>query len=236
MAVPPQLVNPLIDAIAASDVDELITLLASLFRPPTLRNTSGEELVFHTITWAVAEPESIGAALTAAGLDGDDDEWRLTEDTPGMRDAIMTTVRFDASDGVLVAETNSDERAAHITEVIADALPSARLLHDERRTFDDVRADRLDDEYLDDDDASGGLDPDDPEIRRMLDEFVKAKEIEWVDEQIPALGGRTPREAVADPIGREEVIQLLASLPEPPPGEVGAFSAARLRAHLGLDD
>ena len=59
----------------------------------------------------------------------------------------------------------------------------------------------------------------------------------WVDEQIPALGGRTPRQAVADPIGREEVLQLLASFPEPndagPGGAIG-MNPARIRSLLGL--
>ncbi len=35
----------------------------------------------------------------------------------------------------------------------------------------------------------------------------------WLDQEIPALGGRSPREAVEDPIGREEVRQLLARIP-----------------------
>ena len=47
MSTPLQLVNPFIDAIAAGDVDELTALLAQMLRPPQLRNTSGEELVFH---------------------------------------------------------------------------------------------------------------------------------------------------------------------------------------------
>ncbi len=59
----------------------------------------------------------------------------------------------------------------------------------------------------------------------------------WVDEHIPALGGRTPRQAVQDPIGREEVLQLLASFPEP--GDAGSggpigMSPDRIRSLLGL--
>jgi hypothetical protein len=37
-------------------------------------------------------------------------------------------------------------------------------------------------------------------------------------------------------VGREDVRRLLATFPEPPPGDVGGFRASRLRAHLGLDD
>jgi hypothetical protein len=49
----------------------------------------------------------------------------------------------------------------------------------------------------------------DPEIRRQIEEQFK-KEIEgWVRTKVPALGGRTPLQAVADPDGREMVEALL---------------------------
>ena len=233
VSVPLQLVNPLIDAIATGDTDELISVMAAVFRPPTLRNTAGEELAFHAIAWTVDDPDELPEALVAAGFtpDGDDGHaWTLTEDTPGMSDAIVTTLRFDAETRVLLAETNSDERAARVIELISTAVSSAQLLDDQRRELDEVR-----DAYDDDVDNEDRLDPNDPAVRRALDEFVRAKEIEWLDQQIPALGGRTPREAVADPVGRDDVRTLLASFPELPPDEVGGFRASRLRAHLGLD-
>jgi hypothetical protein len=77
-------------------------------------------------------------------------------------------------------------------------------------------------------------DMDDPAIRAALAEYVAAFEESWLDESIPALGGRTPREAAADPIGREELTRLLASFPVPEPGDVGAMDPDRLRAALGL--
>jgi hypothetical protein len=38
-----------------------------------------------------------------------------------------------------------------------------------------------------------------------MEEFVK----KWIDEKIPALDGKTPREAVKTPEGREKVEELL---------------------------
>jgi Antitoxin Xre/MbcA/ParS C-terminal toxin-binding domain len=75
---------------------------------------------------------------------------------------------------------------------------------------------------------------DDPAIRAALAEHIAGYERRWLDESIPALGGRTPREAADDPIGREELTRLLASFPVPAPGEVGAMDPDRLRAELGL--
>ncbi len=49
----------------------------------------------------------------------------------------------------------------------------------------------------------------DPEIRRQIEAQVQ-KQIEgWVNTKVPALGGRTPLQAVADPDGREMVEALL---------------------------
>ncbi len=231
LSAPPQLVNPFLDAIAADDVDELIALLAQMLRPPQLRNTSGEELVFHTTRWQIAETDDLHARLAAAGFVGDDDgEWNLTEDTSSMRDAILATLHLDADDDVLRAETNSDERASMVRTVVDDALPTAKFLGDQRREFDELRAE------MSDDDESGLLDPNDPEVRQMMEEMMRTKEIEWLDQEVPALDGRTPRASVTDPIGREKVARLLASFPEPQPGGFVGFSPSRLRAHLGLDD
>ena len=71
-------------------------------------------------------------------------------------------------------------------------------------------------------------------IRAALAEHIAGYERRWLDESIPALGGRTPREAAGDPIGREELTRLLASFPVPGPDDVGAMDPDRLRAELGL--
>lgn len=49
----------------------------------------------------------------------------------------------------------------------------------------------------------------DPEIRSQLQEHLQRQVEAWVDQKVPALGGRTPREAVKDPDGREIVESLL---------------------------
>ncbi|MFT3854426.1 MAG: DUF2384 domain-containing protein [Ilumatobacteraceae bacterium] len=78
------------------------------------------------------------------------------------------------------------------------------------------------------------VDKDDPVIRDMLAECVADYERHWLDEPIPALGGRTPRDAAGDPIGREELGRLLASMPVPDDDQVGAMNPERFRVVLGL--
>jgi hypothetical protein len=49
----------------------------------------------------------------------------------------------------------------------------------------------------------------DPEIRRQVEVQVQKQVEGWVRTKVPALGGRTPLQAVADPVGREMVEALL---------------------------
>jgi hypothetical protein len=103
--------------------------------------------------------------------------------------------------------------------------------------------------WLDDDDerrtieeAIEDVDPDalpaqpelDPAMRQVLADVIAAHESPWLDQSIPALGGRTPREAAADPVGREELEHLLDGLPPSGPDDVGAMNTQRLRDALGL--
>ena len=72
-----------------------------------------------------------------------------------------------------------------------------------------------------------------PEAATILDQFIRDYEQKWLDEPIPALSGRTPREAAADPTRRDDLIRLLDSFPDAN-GEPGAMDRDRLRAALGL--
>jgi cell division protein FtsX len=50
----------------------------------------------------------------------------------------------------------------------------------------------------------------DPDVRKQLQATLQKQVQGWVHERIPALGGRTPIEAVRDPDGKEAVEALLA--------------------------
>ena len=78
------------------------------------------------------------------------------------------------------------------------------------------------------------LDPGDPEVATMLDEFIREYEAKWLDEPIPALDGHTPRQAADDPTRRGDLIKLLDSFPADE-GAPGRMSVERLRSALGLE-
>jgi hypothetical protein len=70
----------------------------------------------------------------------------------------------------------------------------------------------------------------------VLEDTIRRKEESWLDEQIPALGGLTPRQAVSDPTRREDLITLLNEFDrtEDLPPQTLSFDASRLRKALGL--
>jgi hypothetical protein len=76
-----------------------------------------------------------------------------------------------------------------------------------------------------------------PEAQAALRRFTKAHYDSWPDQKIPALGGRTPKEAVRDPDGREMVEALLLDFERKSaplgPGPA-AFDFDHLRERLGL--
>jgi hypothetical protein len=107
-----------------------------------------------------------------------------------------------------------------------------RVIDDSRRPIHDTReAAELAEEMGP---PEGALDPDDPEVAAMLDEFIREYEAKWLDEPIPALDGHTPRQAADDPTRRGDLIKLLGSFPADD-GTAGRMSAERLRVALGLE-
>ena len=129
-------------------------------------------------------------------------------------------------------ETNSEERMDRVLATLVRIDPTMRVLDDSRRPIRDAReAAELAAQLPAAEDA---LDPGDPEVAAMLDEFIREYEAKWLDEPIPALDGHTPRQAADDPTRRGDLIKLLDRFPavEDSPGRM---SAERLRSALGLE-
>ncbi len=76
-----------------------------------------------------------------------------------------------------------------------------------------------------------------PEVRQKLAEMMAAHWESWVDQPIPMLGNRTPRDAIKDSDGREIVESLVIQAERHgqntnPPANPAVF--IRLRERLGL--
>lgn len=227
VAVSGPVVDGLLDALDGRNPFRLAHLVGSTFAPPRLQNSDGQDLVFHELIWQVADLGVARAALAASGLaDDGDDRYSLVRDSENRRDTIIANLSLD--EGRLRATVNSDERATEVRALVAGLLPDATVVDDDVRRLDEVMASTDDD---DDERAEPSLD--DPAVRELVADHIARYEQQWLDEPIPALRGRTPRDAADDPIGRHELEQLLATFP--PGDEPTMMSAARIRTALGLD-
>lgn len=226
--IPREAVPDLLDTIASQDVDLLAEFLGRLFRPPRMSNTDGDDLELHTIRWHIGDPDGVDAALRNAGLHPGDDgsSWHMAKPREDAPDTIIAALTLDGDE--LVAEVNSVQRADLLRITIATALPSATFIDDDVRSLDDALADH------DPEAPNGMMDPNDPAVRELMAHMMADYERRWLDEEIPALGGRTPRDAVTDPIGREQVEQLLASFPVPDGSDAGVMNPDHIREALGL--
>jgi len=73
----------------------------------------------------------------------------------------------------------------------------------------------------------------DPEMVEFMAQHMREYEQRWLDMELAALDGHTPRQAAADPTRRGDLQQLLASF-DAMPSQPGGMSADRLRVLLGL--
>ncbi len=192
---------------------------------PRLVNTDGDELQPQTATFSVA------------------DWFRLT-DALGARDDIETEtedrwvwLRRSATGNTILA---SLERV--VDELLVD-VNSARRLTALRSWLEAIAGVSFEGaREADGDDlprrGQASLSSADltPESLADLQAHVDALTMQWLDERVPALGNKTPREAVRTPEGRQAVLHLIRSWPDPV-GMPGARTPReRLRRELGLPE
>ena len=227
------------------DADMLATWYGQAVAPPTLLNREGEPTVLCRVELATeAPPDDVRAALDGAfDSAGEDDTWTATWTAHDGDEVVRGHVSLGA--GGIVIDTNSVERLERLLGTVTSAVPDATVVADERTDPREamLRA-RLHPEIDEDDEAAFGSDldhenePVPPEVEDALEDFIRQKEMAWVDESIPALGGLTPRQALDDPTRREDLLTLLREMDDRPaahPGGGRGFEASRIRALLGLE-
>ena len=73
----------------------------------------------------------------------------------------------------------------------------------------------------------------DPAMQAALADYTAKYETKWLDMELPALRGMTPRQAADDPTRREDLIRLLAGMPRT--DDPTKMDAGRLARALGLE-
>jgi hypothetical protein len=222
--VPPGTESRMLEVLDECDGPALLRHVAARSRPPQLA-VAGEEDDRMRDCRAVLEVVDPGRAR--AVLDGryrphGDDLWLATTEVADGEHRVLGTLILSGVQ--LGVDTMTGPRLDTILGELRTALPDARLVSDRRRP---LRPDR--------DTAATPVTPQLPveAVEELQDRFERR----WCDEAVPALGGRTPREAADDPTRRDEVVRLIRSFPDVDEAS-GAFGMrpSRLLALLGLED
>ena len=195
----------------------------TLHAPPRIMNTDGDPLEFHTLTFRVGSAQVAFDALAPLAWGRSKEE--MMEDAEVDRDGVLRSVEVDwikkgnkihknwdntilghmkISGISLVVEVNSANRAARIRAEIEDRLGMMALHLGSRVCTPEQMIEKAKKKQIT---ATPRFE--DPELEEVNRDIMQRQMEAWVHQEIPALGGRTPMEAVADPDGREIVESLL---------------------------
>jgi hypothetical protein len=218
-----------LDLLEAAEGLALLRWVTAPAPRPRLQNTEGEPLRLVTVDYRVPDPP---AAMVALGrkLRAEDDGRFVETVTRHGEDWIRGSITIEGDRATI--DANSTKRAARLERSLLRAAPGATLIRREDRAIDDaLEAARARPS------GAEALDPaEHPEVARALDEFIQRMEAGWVGEPIPALGGLTPRQALADDAVRPELEALLDDMTweHRRAGRPGLMDPDRIRALLGM--
>ena len=203
---------------------------------PELRNYEGDSLEFSTATYEILEETATLAALRACS------EFEETGATDGETKPIefawvgesvgengrRSYGRIEIGGGHLRLECNSRQRLDKGRKLIGKlAGPHVKHLADSYETAAAAMK-RV---------QPSGLAPVDPEISSaVIAQYMEQHYAQWPDERLPALGGKSPREAMGTSAGRRSVAELVTDMErrDKGAGHGGTYDFSKLRAALGV--
>ena len=204
-------------------------------QPPHLCNTDGDDLLWHTASFAVASQPAVREALRRRkDIEHDEDSDEFIWVKRAGRGAKMlggpvTLGRIEFVGDELVLTVNSAERFAKGCAWLA-RLPGVVFRDVTTRRLDEPDEDRPMDERI----AKPEPVEMPPELVVDIQEMLAERYMEWLDTRLPNLGGKTPRQACKSPSGREQVALMIRTMPDPMgPAPVRVPRQAMLR-ELGL--
>jgi hypothetical protein len=207
------------------------------WQPPHMRNTDGEELLWHTASFSLADPAQVRQTLEGReDIDYDEgmDEFVWSKptgpDNRGMGDTI-TLGRLEFVGDELVLTVNSAERLARARQWL-EALPGVAFEGVTTRPWD------LGPEELPLDEQIHEPEPMEitPEIKSSLQGLMDKHYMAWLDTLLPALGGKTPRQACRTEEGRQKVLTLIRTMPYPMGPVPIEIPRQAMMAELGLTE
>ncbi len=197
---------------------------------PRMKTTDGEDIVLTKVHFTVSDPDRLSRALDgAAGLERDPDRvsWLWVGPNRDGKEISLGTFSLEAE--TLLLETMSVPRAergrAMVEALAGDAIAHRGTVHEDptKAIQEGLRKARLEGPS---ESPPESLPPDVLEDL-TLDQYARHYRA-WLDDRIPALKDRTPREAAKDPVLRGALEELIAELE-------GAYQGALQRNEPAYD-
>lgn len=212
-------------------------------RPLNVTNTDGDPLLLTRDRFTIRNDARDEIIRRLKGIEGmtprdpreDPPVFTLTRPGRGIHpdssNTMLGLARFE--EGALILETNSLDRADALRARVEAACGDA-ITHRLRDLVDPTSPAAREEAA-----RKGSLDrPESPEeLRRVMAEVKARYYADWLDQSIPALDGRTPREAAKTAQGRRELDTLLKSMENLEIQGEGddAFDFSVVRRELGLE-
>ncbi len=225
-----------------------IFYLLSEFAPmPELRTMDGEAIIFSKATYKILDKRKVGERLEKCSeIDHTEEEEAYTwyEEIPeeerrfdGER-RILGSITIDG--GKLTLECNSRERLARGRELLSGIMNDGIVFIKE--DFEDVGSamERMEKE----DKGKGRKKQETEEIpeelrRRLKEEYLLNHYKNWLDMDVPALEGQTPRQAVKTTDGKQKLIEMLKDIENMAMRDRGSLKAVpwveMLKNELGIE-
>jgi hypothetical protein len=207
---------------------------------PVLANTDGDPLLLTTDHFEIAPGEAAAVERLLAGIPGVEPP-EAGEDPPvyaflrpeseaqaGQELTLVGEARV--SGAALRLDTNSVKRADALRERV-EATCQARIRHRAREHADPLSSKAPPAKR----DEARPSPP--PEAREFVLEYKRRYYADWIDQPVPALGGKTPRQAARSKSGRTAVDVLLKDMEhlEQRLTDGTAFDFSGIRRELGVD-
>jgi hypothetical protein len=185
-------------------------------KPMHLRNTDGEEFLWHTASFSVANPDETRETLMKReDIECDEQADELVWSKKTGRDNKMlgetvTLGRMEFVGDELVVTVNSAQRFARARQWL-EKLPGVAFKSVRNRRWDEAEKDRPLDERI----SPPAPVEMTPELNAAVQEMMNKHYKAWIDMALPALGGKTPRQACRTEAGRQQVLMLIRTMPDP---------------------
>ena len=179
---------------------------------PLMRNTDGHVIAPIRAFFNVSDIDALVQALDSRNdieVPVPNAEWVWVKDEPTATGVDVPTIlgQLDLMGDELVLTVNSAERLEQARSWL-ERIRGVRFKSMRERSQVDI-------EPLDDRLPKAMSSPPPQEVLDQVGAMFHRMCMSWLDEKIPALGGKTPREACATEAGRRQVATLIRTYPQP---------------------